>query len=61
MRRGSGRERGGEGDEEKEMGREEVRDVMRKSKDGRQWEVMGFRMRYGNMGGGGKGMDVGYL
>lgn len=35
MRRGSGRERGGEGDEEKEMGREEVRDVMRKSKDGK--------------------------
>lgn len=27
MRRGSGRERGGQGNEEKEMGREEMRDV----------------------------------
>lgn len=38
-------------DEEEEISREELRKVMNRLKMGRQWGEMGFRMRFGNMGG----------
>lgn len=59
MRRGSGREGGGEGDEEEEIGRGEVREVMRRLKDGKAVGSDGIPnevWKYER--GGGKRMDV---
>lgn len=54
MRKGSGRERGGEGDEEEDMGREEMREVMRRLKDGKAVGSDGIPNEVWKYGGGGR-------